>query len=105
MSAKMRVLALRQAMFDTALYVRVNLKQMFVHGNELSFSSVEGKPLRMLTPLQRRPALEARHPEWRENNPSPARRPAPLAFPARRLLLTQSPNYSDRALQNCTRTQ
>ncbi len=91
-------------MFDIAQYVRVNLKQMFVHVNELSFSSVEGKPLRMLTPLQRRAALEARHPEWRAKTLSQALDSAAVAFSERPLVITESQTYSYRDMQNWSRT-
>src|SRR5258708_6916870 len=104
MSATMRVQALRQAMFDTAQYVRVNLKQMFVHVNELSFSGVEGKPFRMLTPLQRRAALEARHPEWRAKTLSQALDSAALEFSERPLVIAESRTYSYRDVQNWSRT-
>src|SRR5260370_21861220 len=77
---------------------------MFVHVNELSFSSVEGKPLRMLTPLQRRAALEARHPEWRAKTLSQALGSAALAFSERPLVITQSQTYSYRDMQNWSPT-
>ncbi len=80
-------------MFDIAQYVRVNLKQMFVHVNELSFSSVEGKPLRMLTPLQRR-----------AKTLSQALDSAALAFSERPLVITESQTYSYRDMQNWSRT-
>jgi fatty-acyl-CoA synthase len=57
----------------------------------------------MLTPLQRRAAIEARHPVWRAKTLSQALDSAALEFAERPLVITDSKSYTYRDLQNWSR--
>jgi fatty-acyl-CoA synthase len=77
---------------------------MFVLVNELAVSNVEHKPLCVLTPLQRRAALEARHPVWRAKTLSQALDSATAEFAGRPLIIAESQTYTYRDMQDWSRT-
>src|ERR1700730_3376612 len=88
---------------DSARYVRVNLKQMFVLVNEAPFLNAQLGPPPMLTPQQRRAALEARHPVWRARTLAQALDAAAAVFSDRPLVITDSRIYTYRDIQEWSR--
>src|ERR1700738_313668 len=88
---------------DSARYVRVNLKQMFVLVNEAPFLNAQLGPPPMLTPRQRRAALEARHPVWRARTLAQALDAAAAVFSDRPLVITDSRIYTYHDIQEWSR--
>src|SRR5260370_19763169 len=76
---------------------------MFVLVNDSQFSNAQLVRSPMLTPEQRRAALEARHPVWRPRTIAQALDAAVTEFAERPLVITDSRTYTYRDIQHWSR--